>query len=367
MRQNFFSFLFTLLIISSCSNSPEELLEQSKSKISNAKSISYETKALYPNPAGQIDTLNMSAIFLKNKKSITGYDFILKGYYSDEVQINGMLKSVVHRSKTVERFPESKPELAKSYINSIGDFKWSPLTLIQQNEWVYVNDTVLNNRKLVDFFKVESDTIIEGNKIYAEQHIFINPEAKLIERWERRNYYKGKLSQTLVHKYTDYKFATDLESLAYNPPSSFVSAIYGTKKDIKPLAVGEKAPFFKIKNLHGELVDLQDYKGKKILLNFSSIGCGYCHEALLYMNQDDYKLSDDIQAFYLSIYGQAEKVERYFTKMNISYPIIPNADEVGKMYGVISTPNYFLINEYGVIEKFVKGYDKDFLESLNSH
>ena len=84
------------------------------------------------------------------------------------------------------------------------------------------------------------------------------------------------------------------------------------------------------------------------------------------MNEDDYKLPDNIQAFYLSIQDQdqLDKLKYYFQKMPISYPVIPEADEIAKLYGAASTPNFFLIDEEGLIEKVVIGFDKEFLLNL---
>ena len=366
MNQLIIIIALLFLFFSSASEmKSEDILKEAQSKVMNSKRISYEQIAYYPNPVG-IDTINTTAIFIKNDNSIVNYDFIIKSTLGDFVLIEGDLNSIDHREKTVKRFQADNIEQIKNYVKGADNFKNSPVTLIQLTDWAYIGDTIISDSKYADFSRIERDTVVNGNTIYTEQHLFINTATKLIERWERRNYYKGSLSQTVIYKFGNYNFDDNSMVLSYTNPDNYTSTVYGAKQNIQSLAVGQKAPKFSLTDIDNNVIDLGDYRGKKVLLNFSSIGCSYCHEALKLMNQQDYKLPDNVKAFYLSVFDNPDKLKRYFNKMAISYPVIPNAEEIAKLYGAASTPNFFLINEEGVIEKVIIGFDKEFLLNLQN-
>ncbi|MEM6685827.1 MAG: TlpA family protein disulfide reductase, partial [Bacteroidota bacterium] len=88
-----------------------------------------------------------------------------------------------------------------------------------------------------------------------------------------------------------------------------------------------------------------------------------CEQALAHLNQKEYKLSDDITALYLNPFEAEKEVIQYASKVNIPFPVIPNAKAIGEAYGVEGFPTFFLINEQGKIEK-ISNYQKEFLDSL---
>lgn len=364
MKPIFFLTFFALLFITSCSHHPETLLRKAYSEIKNHESIDYEQIAYYPNPVGKIDTFETSASFRENGKSVTGYDFITRGKFYDNINIEGRFRSVDHRDKNVELFPEDKPDVVRAHITNMNSFRYSPIALLEQSDWKYVKDTLIGSAYLRDFSRVLNDTVIEGNKVYTEEHILINRDSKLLERRERRNYFKGNLSQKVVYTYAGYRFDQADIPLTYTEPLGYKSVFYGRANNRTPLQEGQEAPLFTGNDLENHSYKLEDLRGRKTLLNFSSVGCGYCHQAVQHMNQEDFQPSENIAIFYISPFDKQNDVAEYFEKMDVSYPVIPDAEEIGKMYGVTSTPTFFLIDENGLIERVIIGYDREFLDDL---
>lgn len=365
----YFSLLVLIASLFSLSSSedPQDLLHQARSKLFKNKSIQYEQKAFYPNPVGRIDTVEVSASFYKNEKSLVGYDFIIEKHFfeRDVVHLDGVLRSVSHRDKSVVLYPDNEPEQVTYLIEILPDIEYSPITLLSHADWDIVSDTLVKGKKLRQYFRVENDEVRDGNTIYTEQHIFINPDSKLVEQWERRNYFNGNL-QKVVYSYSDYDLDRSGTPLSYEFLPDYRSVLYGRTRDKTLLVAGQEAPFFSGNNHHNELFDLEVYRGQKILLNFSSIGCPHSQDALRYMNQEDFRLSDDISAFFISIWDKQEDVTEYFNQNDMPFLVIPNGDEISEDYGVSVTPTFYLINEEGKIEKVAVGYDKEFLESLKS-
>ncbi len=352
MKQITFLILGTFIFIISCSNNPQKLLNQTQIKMLGYESINYYQKAFYPNPMGTFDTLETSNLLSKNEKSLGGYDYITKSGGKDLVDIGGEFKSIIHSDKTVH-LQVRDPRI----------MRYSPLTFLRQTDWKFVSDTILDEKKLSDYYRVEKDTIVGGNKIYTEQHIFINTSSKLLERFERRNYFKEKLSQTIVFEYSNYNYDKTGSKLTYNVPVDYT---FSSGKNSKTcLKEGQEAPRFIGKDLQNNPFNLEDYHGNKVLLVFSTIRCGACIMTLEHFNQKDYHLSDKISAVYIYPIDKQKEVIEYVNKVTAPFPVISNAKEIGEIYGVSRFPSLFLIDEKGIIEK-VSGYNKEFLESLKN-
>lgn len=356
--------IITIIFFFSSSENPQDLIKQAQDKILSHNNINYIMTGFYPNPMGEIDTLQRQSQFQKSNTSLIGYDYIIKSKNADEVNVEGTIKYVNHRERNVELFPKNKPNQLRSYISKQSFITYSPITLINQKGWQYTGNTLINGKSFKDFRKIESDTIIDGNAIYTELQISINQESKLIEKLERRNYFKNKLSQTITFEYEHYNF--DNGNFSYQDPTNYKSVIFGADNTKQLAKVGSEAPIFFGKDLQNNPFNLADYRGKKVLLNFSVINCGYCKLALEHINEKDYQLSDNVSAVYINPLDEQDDVLRYVDKMNIPFTVISQAKKIGETYGVSGYPTFFLIDENGQIEKTVVGYDKAFIENLKN-
>lgn len=357
-------FLSTLLIAFSCNNKID-LLTAAKNKINESTYISYTESALYPIPESDlVDTINTKTEILYNNDDSVGYHFIQMNDRADYIYQENMLRVANHKDSTFRIY------LPKHFENSI-EFKkeveskfngrWSPMALLKE-EWEYVADTVIGNFKLKNYYRVENDRVYEGNKILTEQHIFINPNA-LLEKFERRNYFNGSLSQRVTIDYSNYSMLQEPGDMNYDLPENYVST-YGIEKKLERLKVGELAPDFVGINMAGDSISNNMFEGKKVLLNFSITTCGYCKMALDYINQEDYVLSDDIDVLYINPEDDHSRMESYMQKIAIPFPVIASAEDIAQKYRVYSYPRFFLINEKGEIEKIQVGYSKEFLDEF---
>ncbi|SIO23976.1 TlpA family protein disulfide reductase [Algoriphagus halophilus] len=357
--------IFNILLFSSCqSQSPTKVFQDTKAKFFNQNKVSFNQITYSPNPAGKIDTFTYIFEFLKNPSSLIGYNTIIDGPYFDYYIKGEEYKSVNHFKKVVELYSDQKPAYAKAVFESSDTYQRSPMFLLQDIDWQFVKDTLINSQVYNNYVNVINDKVIDGNTVYTEQHLFINPQSKLIERWERRNYFKGKLSQRVVSVYNNYIFSDDNSPLSFSLPTSYPSVLFSQKTTIPPLEKGEKAPEFDMKDLQGNSVSLADFKGNKVLLKFSSVGCGNSHEALLYMNQENFQLPENIKPIYLSMWDKKADVIDYFSKVTAGMPVLSNSEDIAKAYKISSTPTFVLINEDGVIENVVIGNHTAFLNGL---
>src|SRR5690606_12925176 len=122
------------------------------------------------------------------------------------------------------------------------------------------------------------------------------------------------------------------------------------------LKVGTPAPDFELMDVGGKAVKLSDYRGKKVLLAFSMINCGWCKIALEQFAKPDYQFADNIVPLYINPVDSKERMEKYMSKVEIPFPVLLGAKEVGKSYGVYGFPTFYLIDENGKIEEVTQGF-----------
>ncbi|MDW7694320.1 TlpA disulfide reductase family protein [Flammeovirgaceae bacterium SG7u.111] len=162
--------------------------------------------------------------------------------------------------------------------------------------------------------------------------------------------------------YSNYNLAPIPKNLAYKEPENYITS-YGRRKRKPTLAEGEVAPTFQLASMNGDSVSLEELKGKKVMLDFSIINCGYCMETMKHINQEDFELNKDVTWLYINPVDSKERMEKHMKNLPIPFPALINAKEVGEQYGIYGYPIFILIDEKGIIEKVQHGYSEEFINT----
>jgi hypothetical protein len=308
-----FYLIVLVLICVSCQTekSPEEILLAAKEKFFAAENVSFSQTMYWENPnLGEVDTFEYKLVFQKHQNKFFDYNYVgtRKGY--DLSYINDVLASVDHEDSTVTYHSEEDSIGFKSLANNNTFLSFSPVHLFKKEPWIYKKDTVVGQKKLVNFFWVEMDTTISDKKILLENHIFVNPANLFFESLSRRLYHNGKRSQLIEVHYSNYSFDVITTAIEANIPLGYLSKISDEKKtqSSKLLAVGDLAPDFELADLDGNTIRLSDFRGKKMLLDFSMINCGWCRIALEDFNKPDFQFADNIVPLYVNPVDSREKM-----------------------------------------------------------
>ncbi|AOV06790.1 peroxiredoxin family protein [Sporosarcina ureilytica] len=120
--------------------------------------------------------------------------------------------------------------------------------------------------------------------------------------------------------------------------------------------VGHHAPDFKLTTLTGEVVNLSDYRGKTVMLNFWASWCPPCRVEMPHMETyyQEYKDQDNIEILAVNMTtlerGSQEKVPEFVDKHGLTFPILMDEKgEVMDLYKVIVYPTTYIVNPEGVI------------------
>lgn len=115
---------------------------------------------------------------------------------------------------------------------------------------------------------------------------------------------------------------------------------------------GKPAPTFTLKNLQGQNVSLQDFKGKVVLADFWGTFCLPCVEALPYLESLHQKYSGKgFTVLGISVDEKSEPVRGVLQKAKASYPQLRATPKVWSSYKVNNLPALVLIGRDGRIIK----------------
>jgi peroxiredoxin len=142
--------------------------------------------------------------------------------------------------------------------------------------------------------------------------------------------------------------------LAGRKPLSTERPLSESRIERDGLKAGTRAPSFRLPDLGGRMLSLDDYRGRRLLLVFSDPNCGPC-EAVGADLADFYRGDDrDGLEVVMVSRGDLEENRRAAKRKGLEFPVVLQPGwKVSRDYGIFSTPVAFLVDEQGVIARNV--------------
>lgn len=148
-------------------------------------------------------------------------------------------------------------------------------------------------------------------------------------------------------------------------------------EDESDIAVGKPAPDFiykdrdskevQLTNLAGDIVKLEDYKGKIVLLNFWGTWCKWCDVEMPDLDRLD-KENDDLVVLAVNVQEDRETVQKYIDEGGYEFEVVMDMDgQIAKKYLVSSFPTSYFLDEEGLLIGGISGmmeYEQ-MVEALN--
>jgi peroxiredoxin len=114
---------------------------------------------------------------------------------------------------------------------------------------------------------------------------------------------------------------------------------------------GDKAPNFVLTDLNGNRVELEDYRGKGVFLNFWGTWCKPCEREMPYMQRqyETYK-EQGVEILAVNVSETNVSVKNFADRYRLTFPIpMDKQREVTKAYGIGPIPTTILIDKNGKV------------------
>ncbi|WP_290841245.1 TlpA disulfide reductase family protein [Flavobacterium sp.] len=140
----------------------------------------------------------------------------------------------------------------------------------------------------------------------------------------------------------------------FSPPSP---------EDLAPIAENTLAPRLTGDFYTGEKFNLENYKGKPVILDFWYIACYPCQKSIPQLSKLAKKYQNRIHviganATDASDIGKA-KIPAFIKRTKMDYPIVFVSREAVKEFRVSAFPTLYLIDKNGMVRKSLVGFSED--------
>jgi thiol-disulfide isomerase/thioredoxin len=237
-----------------------------------------------------------------------------------------------------------------------------------------LQDTVIHNVTYTNILVTEKDTLINNEHQYNATHFIIDqqsylPKHILIQMEGTAD--DGSLMKILeTHSYSNYrvdqKSFPDLSSAIipahFKTPPKRVPAVF--------LPNGTPAPAIKAIDPSGKAFNLDELKGKTVLINFSLVGCPHCVGAAQMLNRLHEKYKEKGLVI-VNIYplDQKDAIMKFDHKENVKTTSYTSEKSVQQTYPFDGYPSFYLIDQNGKVAQsykgFYKGLESEIASALN--
>ena len=111
------------------------------------------------------------------------------------------------------------------------------------------------------------------------------------------------------------------------------------------------APVFSATDINGRKLDLADYKGKVVLLDFWATWCGPCRiEIPGFVRLQERYRDQGLVVIGVSVDDSVEPVRDFYREFSMNYPVVMGESRITELYGgIVGLPTTFIIGRDGRI------------------
>lgn len=126
-----------------------------------------------------------------------------------------------------------------------------------------------------------------------------------------------------------------------------------------------EAPAFSCKTITGKEIDLNDLKGKVVVINFWFIACKPCVQEIPELNKLVEKYKNENVVFLGIAQDDAKQLKQFLKKHPFDYSIVPEGCTIAKDYQTNAFPTHIVIDQNGVITYNKAGLDPESINELS--
>lgn len=137
-------------------------------------------------------------------------------------------------------------------------------------------------------------------------------------------------------------------------PSSIIQA----SEDALEVEVGEPVPDFRLDTPDGGTLQLSDYRGQAVVLNFWATWCAPCRAEMpdLQSIHDEHSGSGALTVIGVDEMESEDSVLAFVDELDLTFPMaLDRTGELAETYGLIGLPGTFFIDADGILRARVLG------------
>jgi len=261
--------------------------------------------------------------------------------------------------------------------------EWLYFINANKKDWDAYQALSVQRSKLINEYRRDDRTKVERIKLKAGMDSVDSLSKQINYAIQKNNLAlleKGKITPTRMEVLSSIantikwnkteEFRQPVEKIYNRLPPHFKNSVEGQEIALvlyPPTIVKQGDPMFDtlLKDLNGNSYHLADFKGKYILLDFWSFGCGPCNASVPEMKELHEKLKDSLTIVGLS--SDNKKMWQQATDLfKMTWKNLSDENEnrgIYARYGVEGIPNYVLITPDGVVKASWTGYGAGSLKS----
>lgn len=164
-----------------------------------------------------------------------------------------------------------------------------------------------------------------------------------------------------------FLFGVVLPSMGRDWRAKFQAAQQQREEEAGVARVGQMAPAFSATDTNGTVFDLNDKRGKMVVLNFFATWCGPCIQELPLLHElhNKYRESEAIEFVIVGREETAESVASFRHEHRFSFPMVADPErEIYSLYAKSLIPRTYLIDGQGQVVLVLTGFNEDDLKRL---
>ncbi len=117
------------------------------------------------------------------------------------------------------------------------------------------------------------------------------------------------------------------------------------------------APEFTLQSVNGSTINLNDFRGRPVMLTFWRINCSACQFQMPFTQAlYDKWSSDSLAVLTINVGDRASDVKDYVTSRGITYPVLLDPQgQVAQDYGIVGVPTTYFIDGQGILKAYQIG------------
>ena len=139
-------------------------------------------------------------------------------------------------------------------------------------------------------------------------------------------------------------------------------------QDFDVVKKGQKVPEFTVRMMNGKALDIADYQGSVVLINFFATWCGPCRKEMPLLQNEVWEKFKDSRQFKMISLGRGhnnDEVAAFKESQELGFPMFGDKDK--SIYNKFATgyiPRNYIINSDGKIVYASVGFNEEEFEKM---